>query len=588
MILSAGGTCFAAVANTSLLLPESGVSFSVAPAVSSVYDFGTNGSGFSGGTVYVLSAGGMVYEDMSGGGTGVTLWQVRSDGQYAEIIALGTDPYTNNGANNLTGVTTAGVASLTIVPSSGRGGVSIFAVINNFTGYGTAPAGVTGFTIGALSHDSQNRIAGTLACEAAGVSDVVVWNPPAYTSNWMQNSTTVSGDSLFFATSWVTGFGLNPNPVPGTSAALWPNGGSTLYCLKANQVNGAVDTADANNVLAYRYESLVSGFASGPVIKEGRSGISVFILGALGPASYTSGVSLLGYQGANFAAVGNAGAPQINYRIDPGPGQYHIADGIGNLNGVTQWPTPALGKGALNWGRNNYSGNSLFVTDGLGGVSVFDVNIAANTTQAGVVLRHYQYSNDAFPSSVTPIPGPVTNGQYLVLPSATGVSIYESDTGAIMGAAGANTNSFIAGYEFTVAQGYDVWNWYTSGTPAISNGYVMVPITSNQGAAVGEFRTAGRILFFRLTDGALIETYNLNNGSIAPIAVASNNDGNFVWAVDYNSSIDRILPELLKLEAQPYWYQFKFDAAKTGDNTQIEDDDDWWDDDGGCFINTVK
>jgi hypothetical protein len=575
MILSAGGTCFAAVANTSLLQPESGVSFAPGICVADIDDYGQSGAGFSGGTVYVAS-GGIVNEDMSGVWTGSSIWQVRSDGLYAEFIA--GNPYSWFGffTGVMTGVTYSGLGSLTCVPSSGNGGVSVWGVINNYRGWGTATAGCTGFTVGAMSHDSQNRITAPYAAHnLSGQSDVGVLNSPAYSSNWMQNSTTVSGDSLFIVTSAVSGQ-VNPG-----------GGGSTIYSLRANTVNADADTADPNNVVAYRVESRISGFACSPVIKEGISGISLFVLGALGPQN-ASGVSLLGYQGANFAAIANAAPPQINYRIDPLGSTYTLGP---NTTAVTLWPTPALGEGRLAWGRNNYSGNSLFVTDGLGGVSVFDLTtLAANTTQAQVaaLLRFYPYSNDQAASSVTPIPGPVTNGQYLVLPSATGVSIYESDTqGITLGSS--NSNSFVAGYEFTVAAGYDTQNWYTSSTPAISNGFAIVPITSNRGATVGEFRQDGRIIFIRLLDGVIMETFNTNQGVIAPIAVASNLDGNYVWAVDYNSTVYQIEPETLKLEADEHWYQFKFGPGKSGNNTEIElDDVDFFESSGGCFISTIK
>jgi hypothetical protein len=429
---------------------------------------------------------------------------------------------------------------------------------------------VTGFTVIGISHDSRNAVTFPLYAHDSGVTGIGIFHPPAYSSNWMQNRRNVtSGDSLFFATTGATSM---PNSTL--------NSGATIYCLKANIVNANADTGDANNILAYRVESRVSHFVCGPVIREGLSGISVFILGALGNGNL-SGVSLLGYQGANFAAVGNAAAAQINYRIDPLANTYNIHDA------VTAWPTPALGENNLRWTANNYSGNSLFVTDGRGGVSVFNVNLAANTSQAAIEVRFYPYSNDQTASSVTPIPGPVTNGQYLVLPSATGVSIYGSGTQGITNGH-ANSNSFIAGYEFTIAQGYDTVNWYTSGTPAISNGYVAVPITTNRGAVVGEFRQDGRIVFIRLWDGTIMETFNTNQGAIAPIAAASNLDGNYIWAVDYNSSLYRIEPETFKLEADEHWYQFKFGPAKSGNNTEIEEDDDFFESDGGCFISTIK
>jgi hypothetical protein len=547
--------------------------------VADIVDYGQNGAGFSGGTAYVQS-GGMVNEDMSGVWTGISIWQVRSDGNYSELLLA--NPYSNGGAitGAGTGVTYVGVQSLTMVPSSGNGGVSVFAITNNYAGWGTATAGCTGFTVWGLSHDSQNRPTNPVnAHNLSGLSDVGVLGAPAYSSNWMQNQLNVtSGDSLFFATSGVS----SQAAVVGTAGI----GGNTIYCMKANIVNADADTADANNVVAYRFESQISGFACSPVIKEGVSGISLFILGALGP-THCSGVSLLGYQGANFAAIGNAGAAQINYRIDPLGSTYTLGP---NTSAVTLWPTPALGENQLRWTANNYSGNSLFVTDGLGGVSVFDLTtLAANTTQAQVaaLIRFYPYSNDQAASSVTPIPGPVTNGQYLVLPSATGVSIYGSGTQGITNGS-SNSDSFIAGYEFTIAQGYDTVNWYTSGTPAISNGYVAVPITTNRGATVGEFRQDGRIVFIRLWDGVIMETFNTNQGAIAPIAAASNLAGNYIWAVDYNTSVYQIEPETFKLEADEHWYQYKFGPAKSGNNTEIEEDDDFFESDGGCFISTIK
>ena len=139
------------------------------------------------------------------------------------------------------------------------------------------------------------------------------------------------------------------------------------------------------------------------------------------------------------------------------------------------------------------------------------------------------------------------------------------------------------GCEFTPGNGpadfTTAINWYTAGTPVISDGALVMPITNDVGAA-GNFRANGQILVLRLSDGQMLDSYDLDTGAIASPIVSDTS----VWAVDYNSSLHKITT---LVEGESFWGQFKFDAAKTGHNSE-EENDEYYDDDDTCFIRTIK
>jgi hypothetical protein len=297
-------------------------------------------------------------------------------------------------------------------------------------------------------------------------------------------------------------------------------------------------------------------------------------------------VSLFGYTGVDI----NTGAtPAWQYRIEVTVNtniQTAQQATRSNDDGVTKWPTPCLGQGALNWGANNYSGNSLFVTDGRGGVSIFNLDTAVPPLQVGqnaTFVQYYQYSDDNGGSGVTPIASPVCNGRYLVLPSATGVTVYGSIPDANGNGTIVTPGQPLWGCEFTPGNGpagfTTAVGWYTAGTPVISDGVLVMPITNDVGN-VGLYRANGQILMLRMDDGTMLDSYDMDTGAIASPIVS----GHQVWAVDYNSSLHRITT---LVEGETFWGQFKFDAAKTGHNSD-EENDEFYDDDDTCFIRTIK
>jgi len=562
------GTCFAAVGVSGGLGVQSGVSFAYGPVAT--------GSG-GGNTVYIVGGGAAVTEDTSAAWTGVSIYQARGLDAYTEFMMA---PYV--AGNQVSGVSITGVQSPVLIPNL-LGGVSLFVITNNYHGYGAvndAQKGITGFTLWGASHDSDNNMAISSYVDAtqnfgSGSTDTAVLYPPAYSAWYVANSTTVSGNSLFFATSGTTTGGANGVGAPGF------NTGATIYCLNPAAA-GAPDTNSTNGVLNFAYESLVSGFVSGPVVwqRPGNGGVSVFVLAAPGAQGGFSGVSLIGYDGADINGnVNTTNSRGVwNFRINaPFPGSPSI--GGRSFSSVTAYPTPCLGVGVLNWGKTNFSGNSLFVTDGTGGVSVFNVNTPTAATQAGYEVRFYKYSNDVIASSVTPIASPVTQGQFLVLPSATGVTVF-SGTKPLTAA---TVGQPAWGYEFTVANGYDVNNWYMAGTPSISRGLLVVPIASNAGQTTGKLRRQGRVVLMDLATGAILDSFNLNSGAIASIA----NVGQATYAVDYTSSIFRISWQGGTIRGADFWGQFKFDAQKTGNNT-ADNPQPPPGDDSGCFISTLK
>jgi hypothetical protein len=577
MVTLFAGTCFGAAATSGALGVNSGVSFTYGPVAT--------GSG-AGNTVYVIGGGGAVTEDTSGAWTGVSFYQSRGSDSYTEFWLA---PYV--AGNQRTGVTVTGVQSPVLIPNP-LGGASIFVLTNNYHGYATAldrMKGVTGFALWGVSHDSGNNAAistyvDTLQRPGSGATDTVVLYPPTYISWFVENSTTVSGNSLFFGTSGTTVGGVNGVAAPGF------NTGATLYAFNPSST-GTVNTATTNGRLNFAYESKVSGVVSAPVVwqRSGNGGVSVFILAAPGAQGGFSGVSLIGYDGQDVDRNRNTMNTRgvWNFRINPPfPGNVGLASKSFSSN--TAYPTPCLGVGVLNWGKTNYSGNSLFVTDGTGGVSVFNVNTAASTAQAGYEVRFYKYSNDVIPvaGGVTPIGSPVTQGQFLVLPSATGVSVWSGVNS--LGANAANRSSNQAGApvwgtEFTVANGYDVNNWYVAGTPVISRGLLIVPISSNAGQTTGRLRRQGRLVLMDLGTGTIFDSFNLNSAAIAsPAAV-----GQATYAVDYTSSIFRINWTGATVRANDFWGQFKFDAQKTGNNT-LDSTPPVPESSSGCFISTLK
>ena len=125
-------------------------------------------------------------------------------------------------------------------------------------------------------------------------------------------------------------------------------------------------------------------------------------------------------------------------------------------------------------------------------------------------------------------------------------------------------------------------NYRIYATPAISNGYLIVPLGSADGFG-NEGQGPGMIVVYRLNDGQLMET-SATAGSLAASPIISQR---FVYSVGYRSAVYRMSFTDGLVRGYNHWRQFKFGPAKTGENTR-PDARRWVSSDGACFISTIK
>jgi hypothetical protein len=538
VVIGFGGTCLSATFTSGRLTNESGVSFGQTPVISGAS---------SGETLYVVS-GGYAQADMVAV-TGVSVWEIRpqlvggainQNVAFASLVGAG-------GYDAASGATVS--PSSPVLIDNGATGNSVFFVTNVATG-----GGVTGFVLFGLSAAANG--AETLGIKVdSATTNMGVWGPLAWTDKgWKGGST--SGTSLFFGTVDVES--------GGTPAAVSLAGyvaGSTVYVVNTNAVYTSTDSDAANNV-NFRYEAGVSGFFSGPVISENSDGVSVYMVGLNGTTG--TGNTLFCYDGA-----------AIDGNIDPGAGGGvgwvigpHESAGVG---GATVFATPGLGKGTFEKGDNDYSGNSLFVVDGQGGVSVY------NKTNGNLDLATQYGVVTTLPASYA---GPVTNGKYLVLCSDNGVTVYGSAAANDLDNGNSSSWLWRTG-NMTAANGWTA-NYEIFATPVISAGHLVVAVSERNNAGVDR-QASGAVFVFRLSDGTLVDT----TGAAAPfVASPIVSEGN-VWIPGYFSDIFRYnLGDYV--DGFAYSRQFKFDAGKTGENTEEDEVVFYEDDDDTCFISILK
>jgi hypothetical protein len=309
--------------------------------------------------------------------------------------------------------------------------------------------------------------------------------------------------------------------------------GATVYSIDAD--NGAIVGEYAfPGVGAARFASTVSGFFSAPFI----SGASLYVLGW---DATSAGVTLYGMNRNNLyagvSAVGLVNQANMDYSH-------------------AQTPTPAV------------SGNSIYV-------------VAAGTgTQAGVTVynkytlaKEYYVPYGPVAAGTGVSASPVTDGNYIVLSTLTAVSAYPlTSTNGLS----ANRAQWTIDLAKLFTDGiYQIW-----GTPAISNGYVYIPVSDTTGANRG--------FVLRCTLG----TATANPTKISTITEMVVADpiisAGYVYAATYNPTVHQIDGGVGAVGFNN-WQQFKFDKAKTGynynppQNPPPPDDDD-----SGCFITTVK
>jgi len=130
------------------------------------------------------------------------------------------------------------------------------------------------------------------------------------------------------------------------------------------------------------------------------------------------------------------------------------------------------------------------------------------------------------------------------------------------------------------------------GTPAVSNGYVYVPVISGANGWIDVFQITGTPDIAATAELNYVERFRLNGPVAASPAIANQS----LYAYSYGTAANPAKAYKFDLSAYmtserygfPYWTQFKFNASKTGENTATEEDDDWTAGSSGCFISTIK
>jgi hypothetical protein len=438
-------------------------------------------------------------------------------------------------SNVVWSATAAGISAVTssflnspVLKDNGAAGNSVFFVYSPVDPNTALPNSVTGFVLHGLSAQANGTDVASLTVES-GDTNLYVPGPLA-----------ASGSSLYF----------------GTASVLWqqatlagaglPANGATVFCVNMDTA-GTITPASGN--VTVRNEGGVSGFLAGPVISDnGSSGLSIYLVGFGAGAGGLTGNTIFGYDDTELN-TGAAASTQNGSSV--------------GAPGVPVLATPALGTGSLS-AANEYSGNSLFVVDSVGGISVYNKD-----TLAFEYARTYGVQTYGLPI----VASPVTNGRYLVLCSDAGVSVYDSDTNTLA------ANLPLGAAEFSVAAGYSR-NFRIIATPVISNGFLIIPLASADTSG-NENQGAGALIAINLQNPFQAPELVGTLGSTVASPIVSRD---LVYSVDYRSTVNKV-DFATAISGGNAWTQFKFDAAKTGNNTAglVTPGSS-----GGCFISTVK
>jgi hypothetical protein len=592
MIFSASGTCFAQ--DTKIVDPTlSGTSrlfygpvFSWAAAdnqrgigsgatcygilADPIDDFAAKGEALAGATPFAIA------RDILDAGLNMNLvWAPDALGvDFSGATPLGSPAV-------ISGETSAFVVAVQSDPAFGQ--------VQNFAGINNGSTGVTIMLIDGhtMTANWKRGLPTNSAALGAGVAGPRAWDGTAAAANggphypteltiWTPNETldatgatiygTVGADLLVAASSGASVWSLTnwgAYAANGTGTTVWPNVASYSFT-GSNQVI-AVNGGGIASV------SAIEGFITAPVI----SGDSIFYIGYAGAVNSAEAAALNGsgitiYQ-LDKDALGAVGATEGGV-INMAPFK---VDNVAQAWSDRFMPTPVA------------SGGSLFVVGNQGGVTVYDTqDLVWGGTRTAGYIGNILLPQGVF-TGVTASPVVLETGQadpYIIMCGTSAVTCWNISDGLA-------SNQRQWWYDFAANIGVNSQIW---GTPAVADGYVFVPVADFIGSdgAIYAFDIDGTP---DLANGQLqwAEQYNLNSEAVAsPILInrelwafsfgtaAANNARVTQWDVSNLISDD--------YSAQNYWTQFKFDAAKTGDGTKIDDDDDYVEGSSGCFLSTVR
>jgi hypothetical protein len=378
-----------------------------------------------------------------------------------------------------------------------------------------------------------------------GGTGTVYWTRPIAISGYTTSAQADEGGLFDSVNTGATPYVLAPVTIDSESI---DDSGATIFGVSGTTPVIIGDDNGAAGVSVWAIDSDTGGYAT---TAAGNSNVTSFVVtdeysgvSNVVAAPVISGDSLfvLGYS-QTFSAI--TVFQFVKNDLLAGVSAHALVNGSAAVDLSDQWiPTPAV------------SGNSLFVVDNNGAVTSF---YAANLTQN---YASVDYAGNSTDSGVTA--GPVTNGTYIVLSATSSVTAYRLD----------NLSGNSKEWTFDFGAPRSIW-----ATPVISNGYVWVTVNDT---------AAGNATTYRFT---LSDTYDGNpqivkaHGNLiyaSPIIV-----GNDLWTVTYNPLAEKTAQTDFA-EGANWWTQFKFDAAKTGDNTVEAAAPYTPGSSGGCFISTIK
>ena len=522
--------------------------------------FADNTANLTDGTITMRAGKGAVIMQDSGG-TGTSAYVATGYLQYNFDTAA-----TNNGVSvfaiDTSRTVTAGTLQWTELTAAMRaylsGATLIGAPVVATEWAGTPTSGDTGTSVYFLVAAGQDQQVSSFTTNMSdantglslfcldGANGTIRWQRGIPVWGMPQSAAADGGTSVFMSTP-VT---IDTESVAGSGATLYgavgvlnnPSGaigGASVYAIDAD--TGAIaDNLTATTVFPTNTASEssgVSGFFAAPVI----SGNSLFVIGWHNGT--TTGITMYAFDKNNLLSGVSAMGKIMPNSVDI----LHA-----------QTPTPVV------------SGSSIYIVAAgsgtVAGVSVYDLDTLANASALNGPMYTVPYGPVAAGSGVSA--SPVTNGNYIVLCTTTAVSCYQLN----------NLSANIAQWTLDLAVAYTDGTYQIWGTPAISNGYVYIPVADSTGA------NKGFVLRCQLSDttnGAPIKIGNITKMVVADLIVS----GNQVWAATYNPTVYRI--DNTGARGYTNWAQFKFDAAKTGHNTRPEGGH-LQGSSGGCFISTIK
>ena len=236
------------------------------------------------------------------------------------------------------------------------------------------------------------------------------------------------------------------------------------------------------------------------------------------------------------------------------------------------------------------SGASLFVVGNQGGVTVYDTQDLDTTRTIGHIGNVLLPAGTFTGVTASPVIYKKEDRKdpYIIMCGTSAVTCWSVSDGL---ASVPTQRKWWHNFARSVGAGAEIW-----GTPAVAGGYVWVPVvdtTFNTGA-IYAFKITADPDIVATNELDYVDVYPLNSGAYASPIVVNRE----LWAFSYGlapaSSAQATKWDVSNLlddddvKAHSYWTQFKFDAAKTGDATRVDDEDYYPGDSSGCFLTTIK